>query len=79
MSLYHREGMSVSNPNQQNEPFTTDAYMAGQYEQGLNPQGQIADLDPSKGGYDPTTGKLKTKDLATRKVRMVRGIIPFQV
>jgi gliding motility-associated lipoprotein GldJ len=33
--------------------------MAGQYEQGLNPQGQIADLDPSKGGYDPTTGKLK--------------------
>jgi hypothetical protein len=49
--------------------------MAGQYEQGLNPQGQIADLDPSKGGYDPTTGKLKTKDLATRKVRMSDGII----
>ena len=37
------------NPNQQNEPFTTDAYFAGQYEQGLNPQGQIADLDPFKG------------------------------
>ncbi|MEK9619167.1 MAG: SUMF1/EgtB/PvdO family nonheme iron enzyme [Flavobacteriales bacterium] len=70
-----REGILVSNPNQQNEPFTTDAYMAGQYEQGLNPQGQIADLDPSKGGYDPTTGKLKTKDLATRKVRMSDGII----
>ena len=49
--------------------------MAGQYEQGLNPQGQIADLDPSKGGYDPTTGKLKRKDLATRKVRMSDGII----
>jgi gliding motility-associated lipoprotein GldJ len=70
-----REGILVSNPNQQNEPFTTDAYMAGQYEQGLNPQGQIADLDPSKGGYDPTTGKLKTKDLATRRVRMSDGII----
>ena len=70
-----REGILVSNPNQQNEPFTTDAYMAGQYEQGLNPQGQIADLDPSKGGYDPTTGKLKTKDLATRKVRMSDGIV----
>ncbi len=70
-----REGILVSNPNQQNEPFTTDAYMAGQYEQGLNPQGQIADLDPSKGGYDPTTGKLKTKDLATRKVRMSDGVI----
>lgn len=63
------------NPNQQNEPFTTDAYMAGQYEQGLNPQGQIANLDPSKGGYDPTTGKLKTKDLATRNVKMSDGII----
>lgn len=70
-----REGILVSNPNQQNEPFTTDAYMAGQYEQGLNPQGQIADLDPTKGGYDPTTGKLKTKDLATRKVRMSDGVI----
>ena len=70
-----REGILVSNPNQQNEPFTTDAYMAGQYEQGLNPQGQIADLDPSKGGYDPTTGRLRTKDLATRKVRMSDGII----
>ena len=63
------------NPNQQNEPFTTDAYMAGQYEQGLNPQGQIADLDPSKGGYDPTTGKLKERDRATRNVRMSDGII----
>ena len=52
-----REGILLMNPNQQNEPFTTDAYFAGQYEQGLNPQGQIADLDPSKGGYDPTTGK----------------------
>lgn len=70
-----REGILVSNPNQQNEPFTTDAYMAGQYEQGLNPQGQIANLDPSMGGYDPTTGKLKLKDLATRKVRMSDGIV----
>jgi len=70
-----REGILLMNPNQQNEPFTTDAYMAGQYEQGLNPQGQIANLDPSKGGYDPTTGKLKTKDLATRNVKMSDGII----
>ena len=70
-----REGILLMNPNQQNEPFTTDAYMAGQYEQGLNPQGQIANLDPSKGGYDPTTGKLRTKDLATRNVIMSDGII----
>ena len=70
-----REGILLMNPNQQNEPFTTDAYMAGQYEQGLNPQGQIANLDPSKGGYDPTTGKLKLKNLATRNVKMSDGII----
>ena len=70
-----REGILVANPNQQNEPFTTDAYMAGQYEQGLNPQGQIANLDPAMGGYDPTTGKLKLKDLATRNVKMSDGII----
>ena len=70
-----REGILLMNPNQQNAPFTTDAYMAGQYEQGLNPQGQIANLDPSKGGYDPTTGKLKEKERATRNVRMSDGII----
>jgi len=43
-----REGVLIINPNQQNEPFNTDAYLAGQYEQGLNPLGQIPDLDPSK-------------------------------
>ncbi|MEC8617135.1 MAG: SUMF1/EgtB/PvdO family nonheme iron enzyme [Bacteroidota bacterium] len=70
-----REGILLMNPNQQNEPFTTDAYFAGQYEQGLNPQGQIADLDPSKGGYDPTTGKFKPRDMATRTVKMSDGIL----
>ena len=70
-----REGILLMNPNQQNEPFTTDAYFAGQYEQGLNPQGQIADLDPSKGGYDPTTGKFKPRDMATRIVKMSDGIL----
>lgn len=70
-----REGVLLMNPNQQNEPFTTDAYLAGQYQQGLNPQGQIANLDPSKGGYDPSTGKLKVKNLATRDVKMEDGII----
>jgi hypothetical protein len=63
------------NPNQQNEPFTTDAYLAGQYEQGLNPYGQIPDLDPSKGGYDPTTGKFKSRNMSTRNVRMEDGIL----
>lgn len=70
-----REGILVMNPNQQNEPFTTDAYFAGQYDLGLNPDGQIPDLDPSKGGYDPSTGKFKSKNLATRNVRMEDGIL----
>ena len=70
-----REGVLMMNPNQQNEPFTTDAYMAGQYEQGLNPQGQIANYDPSKGGYDPSTGKFKPRTMATRNVRMSDGIL----
>ncbi len=70
-----REGILTPNPNQQNEPFTTDSYLAGQYEQGLNPAGQIADLDPSKGGYDPTTGKFKARNMATRHVRMEDGIL----
>ena len=70
-----REGILLMNPNQQNEPFTTDAYFAGQYEQGLNPQGQIADLNPSKGGYDPSTGKFKPRDMATRTARMSDGIL----
>jgi gliding motility-associated lipoprotein GldJ len=70
-----REGVLLMNPNQQNEPFTTDAYLSGLYEQGLNPIGQIPDLDPSKGGYDPTTGKFKARNMATRHVRMEDGIL----
>ena len=70
-----REGVLIVNPNQQNEPFNTDAYLAGQYEQGLNPLGQIPDLDPSKGGYDPTTGKFKARNMSVRNVRMEDGIL----
>ena len=70
-----REGVLLMNPNQQNEPFETDAYLAGQYEQGLNPRGQIGDYDPSKGGYDPASGKFSPKDMATRNVKMEDGIL----
>ncbi len=69
-----REGVLLWNPNQQNEPFSAQAYLAGQYEAGENPRGQIPDLDPSKGGQDGS-GKIKTKNLATRKVRMEDGIL----
>ncbi|MFP5471528.1 MAG: SUMF1/EgtB/PvdO family nonheme iron enzyme [Bacteroidia bacterium] len=69
-----REGVLVLNPEQQNEPFTTDAYLAGQYELGLNPAGQLGDLDPSKANFD-SKGNLKAKSLATRIVRMEDGVL----
>lgn len=70
-----REGILVMNPMQQNEPFTTESYFTGQYDAGTNPAGQMPDLDPSKGGYDPATGKFKSKDMSTRIVRMEDGIL----
>ena len=70
-----REGVLIHNPFQQNEPFTTDAYAFGQYISGLNPKGQIADLDPSKGGYNPSNGKVQSKYFATRNVRWSDGIL----
>jgi gliding motility-associated lipoprotein GldJ len=69
-----REGILVLNPEQQNEPFTTDSYLAGQYELGLNPAGQVADLDPSKGARDKK-GRLRATTLSTRIVRMEDGVL----
>ena len=71
-----REGILLMNPDQTNaDHFSTDAYFAGQYDQGVNPRGQIPNMDPNKGGYDPSTGKFKSKDLVTRNVRMSDGIL----
>jgi len=70
-----REGILVNNPMQQNEPFTTESYFAGQYANGLNEFGQMPNLDPSMGGYDPVTGKVKKKERATRNIRMADGIL----
>lgn len=71
-----REGILVMNPvGQENEPFTTDAYFGGQYDLGLNPVGQMPDMNPTNGGYDPNSGKFKSKDMATRTVRMEDGIL----
>ncbi|MBM78164.1 MAG: hypothetical protein CL846_06755 [Crocinitomicaceae bacterium] len=71
-----REGVLVMNPVQHDNPFTTDSYLAGQYQEGLNPQGQIANLDPNMGAaLDPNTGKFKARNLATRNVRMEDGIL----
>jgi len=70
-----REGIIIPNPNQQNNPFTTDAYFANQFHDSDNPRGQIPDLDPSKGGGDVSGGKIKTKNLGIRIVNMSDGIL----
>ena len=76
--ILHREGILVIDANYQqaymNEPFTTDAYLAGQYEIGTNPEGSIADLDPSKGNFDEK-GRLRAKNLSTRIVKMEDGVL----
>ncbi len=64
-----REGILVMNPDQQNNPFTTDAYFAGQYEEGLNEAGQMPNLDPSAASGD------RARDMGTRNVRMEDGIL----
>lgn len=76
--ILYREGIIVIDANYQqaymNEPFNTDSYLAGQYEIGTNPMGQIADLDPSKGNFD-SKGRLKAKSLSTRIVKMEDGVL----
>ena len=70
-----REGILLPNPFQENDPFTTDAYMAGQYESGLNPKGQLPNLDPVKGGYNLTNPKKVKGKPSPRNVKMSDGII----
>lgn len=54
------------------EPFTTQGYFSGQYDESDE---KLLDLDPSNGGFDPMTGRFKSKDMATRIVRMEDGIL----
>ncbi|MDA7803505.1 SUMF1/EgtB/PvdO family nonheme iron enzyme [Crocinitomix sp.] len=62
-----REGILQMNPDQAGEPFTTDAYLAGQYD----PEGTqfLRDLNPGTGWSK------KKKDLGQRIVRMEDGIL----
>lgn len=69
-----REGILLWNNDQQNEPFNTDAYLAGKFSNSDNPNGQLLDLDPSNGSGSNGKKKIKKKDLATRIVRMEDGI-----
>lgn len=70
-----REGILLWNNDQQNEPFTTDAYMTGKFSNSDNPKGQMLDLDPSNGNGSNGKKKIRKKDLATRIVRMEDGIM----
>ena len=70
-----REGILLWNNDQQNEPFNTDAYLAGKFSNSDNPKGQLLDLDPSNGAGSNGAKKIKKKDLATRIVRMEDGIL----
>jgi formylglycine-generating enzyme required for sulfatase activity len=63
-----REGILIHNPNQQNEPFTTNAYLSGQYEVGINYKKQLPDLNPSHAGGSG-------RDLGSRIVRLEDGIL----
>ena len=70
-----REGILLWNNDQQNEPFNTDAYFAGKFINSDNPKGQLIDYDPSNGSGSNGKKKIRTKDLATRIVRMEDGIL----
>ncbi len=69
-----REGILLWNNDQQNEPFNTDAYLAGKFSNSDNPNGQLLDLDPSNGSGSNGKKRIKKKDLATRIVKLEDGI-----
>jgi gliding motility-associated lipoprotein GldJ len=68
-----REGVLQMNPFQNDNPFTTDAYLSGQYSEAEGTL--LPDLDPSKGGSATPGKKIKYKDLGKRIVTMSDGIL----
>lgn len=70
-----REGILLWNNDQQNEPFTTSAYLAGQYKRKENPRGQLLDLDPLNGNYTNRSTEYKIKGLNVRNVKIQDGIL----
>lgn len=63
-----REGIMQMNPMQQDNPFTTEAYYAGQYEENVGRK--LPDLNPS----NPGSGRGRDK-FGERNVRMEDGIL----
>lgn len=64
-----REGVLRWNPDQMDDPFTTDAYFSGQYDAGV--ENYLPDLNPS----NPGSGKRGRQALGDRIVRMEDGIL----
>lgn len=64
-----REGILFMNPDQQDDPFTTESYMVGQYENGIREP--MIDLDPANANG---SGRGKKK-FGSRVVRMEDGIM----
>lgn len=64
-----REGILYMNPDQQDDPFTTESYMVGQYENGV--KDPMIDLDPANANG---SGRGRKK-FGTRVVRMEDGIL----
>jgi gliding motility-associated lipoprotein GldJ len=64
-----REGILYMNPDQQDDPFTTEAYMVNQYENGIREP--MIDLDPANAN---SSGRGRKK-FGTRVVRMEDGIL----
>jgi gliding motility-associated lipoprotein GldJ len=64
-----REGILYPNPDQQDDPFTTESYLVGQYENGIREP--MIDLDPANAGG---SGRGRKK-FGTRVVRMEDGMM----
>ena len=64
-----REGILKTNPDQAGEPFTTDAYLANQYDPGDENMRKATDYNP------PPNWTGKKKDLNKRIIRMEDGIL----
>lgn len=67
--ILYREGILAMNPDQAGDPFSTDSYLAGQYEPGEDKEEKLMDLNPQSGWSG------KRNDLGERIVRMEDGIL----
>ncbi len=70
--ILYREDLLDEKDIKKQKPFSTEEFFAGQYNSN---NGEMPNLDPEMGGFDPSTGKFKSKDLPSRIVIMEDGIL----